>query len=646
MTRMQKAESMLAKKPAAVSRSLGGVKRLLAAHTTSVLADRLVQMAALAVAVEIASKAAALSAWILFWATIPAIFLAPFAGRAVDRVARTRLMMATDAVRALLAAALMVILHHTALPGVLYAGVALIASAACFFTPARLALVPGLVEKEKLFQVNAWFATSAMVMTLAGTGIGSLLIHLFGTYKTLELAAVMYLVSATIVATIAESETGSTSVRPEPFDKLRTGSVEGRTAPDLWEGFHAIWRHAGLRRLCILTMSVSALEAWFYVGVTKLAAERLHLEILGFGSLLTALGVGLLLGALLTHRRRAMTPAIQMKWLAGSLALIGVASCALSIAASFLWASAVMVLLGIGTAICLTAMDTLFQRVVPDRLRGRVFAARGLLGATAFAVSVALAGWVAPHVGVAGWFIGTGVLAAWIALGVWLKANDLNLLYLSLRWILKPIAWIYCRPHRMGLHRIPKTGPVLVAPNHPSRLDAALLLAYSPRRLYFLAAETNWNLKWLGWICTKFGCVPVSRTSGNSNAVHAAAQLLKQGKAVCIFPEGQINQEIGTLRPGVAILAATNGVPIVPVGFQGTYEAMPPAKMLRPHPVSMAVGGVIRVPKVKFSRVPQELIERINGELSKAIRTLAGQKVSTEVSEVERELAESSVYGY
>ncbi len=85
---------------------------------------------------------------------------------------------------------------------------------------------------------------------------------------------------------------------------------------------------------------------------------------------------------------------------------------------------------------------------------------------------------------------------------------------------------------------------------------------------------------------------------------------------------------LGDLKPGVAVLASTTGTPIVPVGLRGTYEAMPPGRPLCRHPVAIACGEVIRVPKVKLPRVPQEVIERINGELSMAIRSLAGQGIA------------------
>jgi len=397
-----------------------------------------------------------------------------------------------------------------------------------------------------------------------------------------------------------------------------------------------------------LTVCISALEAWFYVGVAKLATERLKLDILGFGGLLTTLGVGLLAGALLAHRCPKVAPIVQQKWLACSMAVIAGASLGLSVASSFTWASVAMAITGLGTAMCLTASDTLFQQAVPDRLRGRVFTARGLLANVAFAGFVATAGSVSPHIGVTSWFLTAAGIAATIAASVWMEVNDLNLFYLTLRWFLKPVAWWYCRVRRTGFERIPATGPALVAPNHPSRMDGALLIAYSPRRLYFLASETNWNLKWLGWVCTKLGCVPVSKTNGNSNAVHTALRLLAQGKAVCIFPGGQISREVGALRPGVAILAAMTGAPIVPVGIRGSYEAMPPKEKLRRHPVALTVGPVMRTSKVKLERVPEEIIERVNEEISQALKALAGQQAWRSEDEVitETQHAEAATCPY
>ncbi len=613
MTRIQQMESLMAKNPRFarfIPQPKPGVKQLLAAHTCSVLADRLIQMAALAIAVASASAAAATSAWILFWATLPAIFLAPLAGWTVDRTSRARLMMATDAVRAALALGLVCLLRQTTAPSVLYLGVALVASAACFFTPARLALVPTLVDKRELFKVNAWFTASAMVMTLAGTGAGSLLMHAAGIPITLGMAAALYLTSAALLATIAAP--AESCARAE--------------AHDLWRGFRVLQRHRALRRLVAFAVSFSALQAWFYVGVTKLATERFHLDILGFGGLLSALGVGLLVGAGWTHRQRQTAPAAQYAWSATSLAVIGGASLLLSMAPAFGWAALALALVGFGTAGCLTAVETLLQRAVPDRLRGRLFAARGILANLAFAGSVALAGWVTPHLPVMTWFVVAAAMAGVLSTLAWLESRQFTWLYALLRVGLRPVSWWYCRPRRVGLDRIPLTGPVLVAPNHPSRMDAALVLAYSPRRLYFLAAETNWNLWWLGWLCTQFGCVPVSKTHGNSNALHTAQQLLQQGKAVCIFPEGTISRELSPLKPGVAILAATTGAPIIPVGFCGTHEAMPPKEPLRPHPVTVAVGDVLWHPRMRGPRVPQEVIERINTQLAEAIRGLTDQE--------------------
>jgi 1-acyl-sn-glycerol-3-phosphate acyltransferase len=589
------------------------VKRILLAHTASVLADRLVQMAALGVALAASSKEATVAAWILFWATIPAILLAPLAGRTVDRWNRTQLMMGMDAIRMVLALGLMVVFRQMTMLPMLYLGVALVASCACFFTPARLAVVPNLVGKQMLFQVNAWVTTATMVMTLAGTAVGALSVRTLGVPWTFGMAALMYMASALVLASVREPN----------------GSGNGTEPTHLWKGFRIIRCHSAVRRLVLVAVAISAVEAWFYVELTELVSTQFHLDILGFGSLLTALGAGLVGGILVSRRYPSPNPHQLLQSLAGALAWIAASGLLLAIVPSFAWALVVMIPLGMGTAIGITASDTLFQRIIPDRLQGRVSSARGLLCNVAFAGCVALAGWMIPHLTIAQWFIGVGIVVGWIGVEVWMAAKDLNLLYLILRWVLRPIGWWYCRTRRIGLERIPLTGPVLVAANHPSRMDAAVLITYSPRRLYFLAAETNWNLWWLGWICTKLGCVPVSKTHGNSNAVHTALQLLAKGKAVCIFPEGQIGKELAELKPGVAILAAMTGAPIVPIGLQGTWEAMPPHGKLRPHPVTMAVGEPIRIPRVRLPRVPKEMIERVNQELSQAIRWLAGQVPDT-----------------
>jgi len=115
-----------------------------------------------------------------------------------------------------------------------------------------------------------------------------------------------------------------------------------------------------------------------------------------------------------------------------------------------------------------------------------------------------------------------------------------------------------------------------------------------------------------------------------------ATQLLAQGKAVCIFPEGQINRKLGCLKPGVAILASMTGAPIVPVGLSGTHGVMPVEGRLRPYPVSLAAGSAIRVPRVRSNWVPEEEIQRTNHRLFQALRGLIRQAETLRVTPAEQ----------
>ncbi len=60
-----------------------------------------------------------------------------------------------------------------------------------------------------------------------------------------------------------------------------------------------------------------------------------------------------------------------------------------------------------------------------------------------------------------------------------------------------------------GSRRVPRTGPVLLIANHQSYLDIIVCGVASPRQVYFLARQSLWKSRILGWIMDRFGTVPV-----------------------------------------------------------------------------------------------------------------------------------------
>ena len=165
-------------------------------------------------------------------------------------------------------------------------------------------------------------------------------------------------------------------------------------------------------------------------------------------------------------------------------------------------------------------------------------------------------------------------------------------LYWTLWIIVRGFARVFFHLQVSGEDHIPRTGGVLIAANHASYLDIPILGCALPRRASFIgrmdlfAGIVGYILRYLGWI-------PIRRGRVDRKAFDEAVRRLKAGQVVVIYPEGS-RSESGHLqpgKPGIGIMAATAGCPVVPALLEGTYEALPPgAKWIRFRPMRVAFG--------------------------------------------------------
>lgn len=145
-----------------------------------------------------------------------------------------------------------------------------------------------------------------------------------------------------------------------------------------------------------------------------------------------------------------------------------------------------------------------------------------------------------------------------------------------------------------GLENIPLYGGLIVAANHASVLDPPLIGSHVPRQMTFFARKTLWKGGIISWWLDTVGTVPVDRDSGSDvSAIKRVLQVLKEGKALIVFPEGTRtpNGALQSARPGVGLLACRTGVPVVPVHIFGTFAALGRDGPLRVGvPISMVFG--------------------------------------------------------
>ncbi|WP_392508323.1 lysophospholipid acyltransferase family protein [Naumannella halotolerans] len=172
-------------------------------------------------------------------------------------------------------------------------------------------------------------------------------------------------------------------------------------------------------------------------------------------------------------------------------------------------------------------------------------------------------------------------------------------------WILKstlsPMVRALFRPTIEGLENVPETGPAIIASNHLSVADWLFTPLALKRRITYVAKSdyfTGTGVK--GFVQRGFfsgtGQVPIDRSGGKASeaALIAGAKVLQRGELFGIFPEGTRSPD-GRLykgRTGIARLALSTGVPIVPTGVIGTDKIAPKNRRF----------GKLHSPTVRFGR--------------------------------------------
>lgn len=173
------------------------------------------------------------------------------------------------------------------------------------------------------------------------------------------------------------------------------------------------------------------------------------------------------------------------------------------------------------------------------------------------------------------------------------------------------IVWrLMFRPTVVGAENIPTNGAVLLAPIHRSNIDFAYLIFATERKTFFMAKHTLWKVPVLSHLIQTMGAFPVKRGTADRESMKNAEDVLRQGQALVLFPEGtrQEGDTVGTLMDGAMFLATRCQVPVIPVGLGNTEQALKKgAKLPRPVKTTIVIGTPILPPKTD-GRIPRSLV--------------------------------------
>jgi 1-acyl-sn-glycerol-3-phosphate acyltransferase len=172
----------------------------------------------------------------------------------------------------------------------------------------------------------------------------------------------------------------------------------------------------------------------------------------------------------------------------------------------------------------------------------------------------------------------------------------------------RPVYWLGRRLFRLlGLtyfrwqvwheERLPRTGRVLIAANHQSFLDPAIIGAALPRPLHYLARKNVFDHPLAGAVLRSVNTLPVDRDGSPAGGLRAGFEVLAREQALLLFPEGTRTRtgELQAFRSGVGMIAARSQAPVLPVRIFGLWEAYGrDHKLPRPGHVVVSVGPLLR----------------------------------------------------
>jgi long-chain acyl-CoA synthetase len=169
-----------------------------------------------------------------------------------------------------------------------------------------------------------------------------------------------------------------------------------------------------------------------------------------------------------------------------------------------------------------------------------------------------------------------------------------------LKQLLNIVLTVYGRLTVRGIENLPVKGPYIIAPNHLSLADAPSVMAKIPWNIgsqtFFLGATDFFGGPISSRIAKLIHVIPVDMDARLYGAMQLSAYVLRQGKILCVFPEGTRSRDgsIKEFKKGVGIIAKELNIALVPVAIKGTYAMLPSGKYFpKPAKVSVAFGKPI-----------------------------------------------------
>ena len=184
-----------------------------------------------------------------------------------------------------------------------------------------------------------------------------------------------------------------------------------------------------------------------------------------------------------------------------------------------------------------------------------------------------------------------------------------------------------------GLEHLPRAGPCILVPNHQSVLDPLLLQGGLPRAVDSMTKSTQFARWFFRWILPRIHAFPVRRYRVDPQSVRVLFRRLEEGRVVCVYPEGERSWD-GKLQPfrrGTLRVLLRAGVPVIPVGIDGTYRVWPrwASRPRRGFTAHIRIGKPLSFGELRNREDREAALPRIERILRETLLDLSGESRRT-----------------
>jgi len=363
---------------------------------------------------------------VLAFTIIPVFIIGPVAGVFVDRWDRAKVLFISDIIRGLLVLLIpwIFIRWESLIP--LYIIVFIIFTFSRFHVPAKMSIVPDLVEGKNLLMANSMITTTGMIAFAFGAAAGGFIVEIVGVKGGFFIDAATFFFSAMLILTITKNR----SFKVNRQELIKTGrefvKLEKSFFHEFKEGIRYLFHQRDIRFVISTLFILFSAAGAVYVVIIVFIQESFNSLTKDLGILAVCLGAGLFLGAVAYGRWGK-----HFKWYNTIFFCLALAGLMLNVFAlvvyfytNIIFAATLAVVLGFVLGPVFIASNTIVHVVSDQQMRGKVFSALEVVIHLAFLLSMMLSAWASDFIGRVWILTGIGVVFAAIGLAGLIRYKD------------------------------------------------------------------------------------------------------------------------------------------------------------------------------------------------------------------------------